>query len=115
MALLNTPLDVFTVRPMVLITFGGLDFSLTNMSIFMVVVAIVVCTFFLYATFNKTLIPNTLQSFFESFFQFVLALVYKNIGKRGSTFFSFIFFLFSLILFTNALGLIPFSLAITGQ
>ena len=48
-------------------------------------------------------------------YEFVANILDSNVGKEGKPYFPFIFTLFLFILFTNLLGLIPYSYTVTSQ
>lgn len=60
-------------------------------------------------------IPNRWQSLFEGFYFFSSNIVIENIGKRGESFFPFIFSLFFFLVLCNLLGLVPYSYTVTSQ
>jgi F-type H+-transporting ATPase subunit a len=51
----------------------------------------------------------------EEIFLFSKTLVEKNIGQKGLQFFPFIFFLFSFLMISNLIGMIPYSFTITSH
>jgi ATP synthase subunit 6 len=51
----------------------------------------------------------------EEIYLFTKTLVEKNIGEYGLQFFPFIFFLFSFLVLTNLIGMIPYSFTITSH
>tara|TARA_B000000557_G_scaffold48253_1_gene36748 strand:- start:306 stop:860 length:555 start_codon:yes stop_codon:yes gene_type:complete len=48
-------------------------------------------------------------------YEFVANILDSNVGKEGKPYFPFIFTLFLFILFSNLLGLIPYSYTVTSQ
>jgi len=62
------------------------------------------------------LIPNRWQSIVEMLYRLVLGMVYESIGKKeGGQWIGVVFTLFSFILISNLLGLIPYSYTVTSQ
>jgi ATP synthase subunit 6 len=51
----------------------------------------------------------------EEVFLFNKNLVEKNIGQEGLQFFPFIFFLFSFLVLSNLIGMVPYSFTITSH
>lgn len=60
-------------------------------------------------------IPNSWQILIESIYETVSQLLFDNINFEGENFFPFISALFCLILFSNLIGLIPYSFTITSH
>ena len=61
------------------------------------------------------MVPGRLQSVSELLYEFVANMVHDNAGPEGKPYFSFIFTLFIFILFSNVLGLIPYSFTVTSH
>ena len=111
-----SPLEQFSIESYVPISFGIFDFSFTNSSFCMVVA----CSLFLYflqlATTNGgQLVPNSIQSFIELMYEFLINLVQEQIGEKGKTFFPFIFALFTFLFSCNLIGMIPYSFTVTSH
>jgi F-type H+-transporting ATPase subunit a len=111
----SDPLASFAVKVFVPMRLFGLDVSLTNSAVFMVVVTCLVSVFLFFGTANKGLIPSKIQAITESLFYFVGDLVRSNIGPKGGQSFPYILALFLFVLGGNIVGLLPFSFACTAQ
>ena len=61
------------------------------------------------------MVPGRLQNVAEMMFEFVADMVRSNVGNEGRRYFPFIFSIFVFVLFTNMLGLIPYSYTVTSQ
>ncbi len=101
------PLDQFEILPIVPLSFGGVDISLTNSSLWMLIGTGAIIVFFLIATRAASLIPGRLQSAAEVMYEFIADLVRDTIGPDGSKFFPYVFTLFLWILIANLFGLLP--------
>lgn len=112
----HSPLEQFAVSPLVrLPEMFGIDTSLTNSALFMLVSVLVATIFFIIALRKRATIPGRTQSLAEVMYQFVEGIVEENTGHDGKKYFPFIFTLFLFILFVNLLGLVPHSFAPTSH
>ena len=110
------PLDQFAVSPIVqLPTTFGIDTSITNSALFMLLAVLVTIVLFLFATRRRATIPGRVQSLAEITYQFVHGIVEENAGHDGLKYFPFLFSLFLFVLFVNFIGLVPTSFAPTSQ
>ena len=112
---MKSPVEQFTIKPIIPLEVFGYDISFTNASLFMLLS--IICSFvFLYLGIRKSLlVPNRWQSSVELLYEFVSNMVKENVGKGGKNYFPFIFSLFMFILFGNMLGMIPYSYTFTSQ
>lgn len=94
---------------------GGLDVSITNSTIWMVIAVSAVTLFVIVSMQGRALVPGRWQSMAELSYEFIAGLVRENVGSEGRAFFPFIFTLFMFILFANTLGLIPYSFTPTSH
>jgi len=93
----------------------GLDASFTNSSFFMVLSAVIVTGFLMYAMGSRALVPGRLQSVAELTYEFVANMIRENVGSEGMKYFPFVFTLFVFILVANLLGMIPGTFTITSH
>lgn len=101
------PMEQFEIHPIVPLNFAGLDISLTNSSLWMLIATGVIVLFFFLATRRAGLIPGRVQASAEVMYEFVSDLVRDTIGTEGRKFFPYVFTLFIFILAANLLGLLP--------
>ena len=71
----NDPIHQFHISQLVPIEIGGLDFSFTNSSLFMVATAAVAGGFLYMTTANRGLIPSRMQSVSEMSYEFVAGML----------------------------------------
>ncbi len=110
------PLDQFAVSPIIQLPRTlGIDTSITNSALFMMLSVLVAVAFFAIALRKRATIPGRTQSLAEVMYQFVQGIVEENTGHEGKKYFPFIFTLFLFILFMNLLGLVPKSFAPTSH
>ena len=111
----HSPLDQFTIHRIFEMKIGNIDISLTNSSLMMIVVLVILNVFLLYATKKKSMIPGRLQSLAEMSYEMIYNTTKDNLGKDGAIFFPLVYSLFMFILLCNMLGLIPYSFTVTSH
>ena len=107
------PMHQFTVEPLVPLHIGGYDVSFTTSSLWLLI-ALVVIYGFIAMGMRRQLVPNRWQVAVEGLTGFIEDMVRVNIGPEGRKFVPYIFALFTFILASNYLGLVPLSV-IPGQ
>ena len=112
---MHSPVEQFTIKVLYSLTFLGYDISFTNSSLFMVLAVLVSSGFLYFAMRPASIIPGKVQCLAEMTYEFVANILDSNVGKEGKPYFPFIFTLFLFILFSNLLGLIPYSYTVTSQ
>ena len=99
------------------------DFSITNLALvnFLVLLcfSVVIILFSSNSTNTKEIsfffIPSTWQVVVEIFYEFSSQLLFDNINKNGERYFPFISVVFTFVLFSNLIGLIPYSFTATSH
>ena len=109
------PISQFRLEPIIPLHLGGYDFSLTNSSLFMFVVLGCALVLMVAGTSGHALVPGKLQSAAEMSYEFTANMIKQTAGRDGMRFFPFIFSIFLFVLFSNILGLLPYSYAVTSQ
>jgi F-type H+-transporting ATPase subunit a len=109
------PLEQFTIQPLIPLHIGGLDVSYTNSALFMTIAVILITSLLVLGTRRGALVPGRLQSIAEISYEFVADMVETNAGHGAEAYFPFVFTLFMFVLFSNLLGLIPYSYTVTSQ
>jgi len=112
---LASPLEQFAIFEIVPISFGNLNLSITNSSLFILLSVFLILRVLHKTHFKPLLIPTRWQAFIESFYEFVVDLIQQQIGTRGLVFFPLLFTLFTFLLLGNLLGIIPFSFTFTSH
>lgn len=111
-----SPLETFEVlvyQPVCL--FGELDLSLTNVSFYLGVVAGTLFFFHFFGIKELGLVPNWLYLALEGFYQFLLTMVKEQTDGSGKPYFPLFYTIFFFILFSNLIGLLPFSFTVTSH
>ena len=110
-----SPLEQFTIKPLIPLQFAGHDISFTNSALWMCIAALVATLFLLLGMRKAAIIPKYWQSIVESLYEVVANMVRDNVGQDGRRYFPFIFALFMFVLFGNLLGMIPMSFTFTSH
>ena len=97
------------------ISFGNIDVSFTNASLFMVINALLILFLFSLGTRNKALIPSKIQLMSELSYTFVAKMINDTAGVKAKPYFPFIFSLFMFVLFCNMVGMLPYSFTVTSH
>ena len=112
---MHSPVEQFTIKALYALSLFGYDISFTNSSLFMVFAVLLSSGFLFFAMRPASIIPGRLQCLAEMMYEFVANILDSNVGKEGKPYFPFVFTLFLFILFSNLLGLIPYSYTVTSQ
>lgn len=110
-----SPLEQFTIEPILDLKIGEMDISFTNSSLWMAITALALIVFVGVGTQRRAMVPGRWQSAVEYFYQVVADMVRDNVGTQGRPYFPFIFALFMFILFGNLIGLIPTAFTFTSH
>nr|YP_008816075.1 ATP synthase F0 subunit 6 [Entransia fimbriata]AGZ90282.1 ATP synthase F0 subunit 6 [Entransia fimbriata] len=114
-----SPLEQFSIISFIPINLGALSFSFTNSSFFMLLtISFVLLLFHLVTKKGGNLVPNRWQSIVEMIYELALSLVNEQIsGVRSQKhkFFPLIFAIFTFLLFSNLIGMIPYSFTVTSH
>jgi len=109
------PLHQFEIHVVAPIQVGGINASLTNSGVFMLLTVAAVATFLMFGMRSRRIIPGRWQSMAELSYEFIAGMVRDNVGSEGRRYFPFIFTLFMFILFGNLIGLVPYSFTFTSH
>jgi len=108
-----SPLEQFEL--IIFKPFPTLYFSLTTMSISLIIATTLFILFFFLGYYKARLLPTPLQTLCESLYLFILSLVKQQAGHKGLRYFPLFFVIFFLILFSNLIGLVPFTFTPTSH
>ena len=103
------PMHQFTVEPLVPLQVGGYDISFTNSSLWMMVTLVLIIGFMAMGM-KRELVPGRWQMAVEGLTGFIDDMVRVNIGPEGKKYVPYIFSLFTFILVSNYLGLLPLAI-----
>jgi len=68
-----------------------------------------------FGTKKKSLIPSKIQFITEMSYTFVAKMINDTAGNNAKSFFPFIFTLFMFVLFSNMVGMLPYSFTVTSH
>ncbi|WP_321499140.1 F0F1 ATP synthase subunit A [Breoghania sp.] len=111
----NDPLHQFKVVNLFPVEIGGVDFSFTNASLFMVGTVAVTTAWLMLATKGRGLVPSRGQSVAEMFYEFIANMLRGSTGSEGMRFFPFVFSIFMFVLGANIMGMFPYFFTVTAQ
>ena len=117
----DSPLEQFSIIPLIPMKIGDLYFSFTNSSLFMLLTLslVLLLIYFVTKKGGGNLVPNAWQSLVELIYDFVLNLVNEQIGGLSGNvkqkFFPCILVIFTFLLFCNLQGMIPYSFTVTSH
>ncbi len=110
-----SPLHQFEIHTIMPLQLAGHDVGFTNSSLWMVITLAFISVFMIIGGAGGQMVPGRIQSMAEAIYEFVADMIRDNIGDAGKKYFPFVFTLFNFILFSNLLGLIPFSFTSTSH
>ena len=111
----HNPLDQFKIKELVNLHIFGYDISITNSSLFMLLVGAFTSFYLILALKNKKLIPSRMQISGELVYGLISNMLEQNVGANGKKFVPLIFTLFLFILTCNLFGMIPYGFTVTSH
>ena len=94
---------------------GGVHFAFTNSALMMVLTVLAVSALLLLPTGQRRLVPTRMQLISEQLFTFVSDMVESTAGHEAMKFFPLVFTLFTFILISNMLGMLPYSFTVVSH
>ena len=121
--MLFTPLEQFQIILLFSIKLFCFDFSITNLVLVNLLVLVFFSSIIIFFSSNANylkeisffFVPSTWQVLIESLYEASLQLLFDNINKDGEKYFPFISVVFTFVLFSNLIGLIPYSFTTTSH
>ncbi len=108
------PMHQFEIHPL----FGGETihwYTPTNVTLWMGVAVVAMILLLVLGTSRRAIVPGRMQSVVELMYGFVLKMIEDISGHDGVRFFPYIMTLFTFIVFSNFLGLIPGAFTTTSH
>lgn len=109
------PLKQFKLKTLIPLHIAGMNFSFTNASAWMLLASFLICAIGYFATKKHTLVPNKFSYGFELLHDFIADILTNQSGQEARKYLPYVFSLFLFILFSNLLGLLPFSFTTTSH
>lgn len=110
------PLEQFRIQVLKKICFSGIDISITNNTIILLIVLIAFTFLFYVNNSNNTYVLSKWQYAIENIYLFVLQLFKQQVSNIVALkYFPLVLFIFSFILLSNLIGLLPYGFTITGH
>jgi F-type H+-transporting ATPase subunit a len=109
------PIEQFELTRIAPFQINGVDVSFTNASLFMLLAALGVVALMIFATSRRAVVPGRGQAIAEVLYEFVANTVRQTAGNEGMRFFPFVFTLFTFVLISNLIGLVPYTFSVTSQ
>jgi len=102
--------EIFFYDPITTFTLFGMEWHVNKPIILLIISAIVVCAFFLYAFRRPALVPRGAQNVGEVGYGFVRDMARDTIGRGGERYVPLLFTLFFFIWMLNFMGVVPFAM-----
>lgn len=115
MFIATSPLEQFEIINILPIFFSSFNLSFTNASLLMFFSVFIALFWISLSLFKVNFIPNHWQLFFEDFYSLTVGIVSENLGPKGEIYFPFVFSLHLFLLFSNMLGMVPYSFTVTSH
>jgi F-type H+-transporting ATPase subunit a len=103
------PMHQFLIEPVKMLNIAGYDISITNSTIWMLIVLAAIWLFMLGGT-KGALVPGRWQVAVESVHNFIADMLRANVGPEGRKYVPLVFSLFMFIVVANFIGMMPFGI-----
>ena len=111
----GSPLEQFTIKPIVPIKLGSFDVSFSNSAAFMAMAVLLSVFVMAWGVLRQAMVPGRLQSLAEILFEFISGMLKENVGPEGRKYLPFVFSLFMFVLLGNLMGMIPYGFTYTSH
>ncbi len=105
----HSPLEQFQIK------YLSQSILFSNASLFMVIVLAVIVGGLLLATSKRAIIPGRAQAAAEGLHDLIFNMLTESGGKEALRFFPLVFSLFTFVLASNLIGLVPYAYTVTSQ
>jgi F-type H+-transporting ATPase subunit a len=94
---------------------GGQEIAFTNSSAYMFLAVAIISLLMIGGSARRQLVPGRIQSLAELLYEFVAGMIRSNVGQEGMRFFPLLFSLFTFILISNVVGIIPYQFTVASH
>jgi F-type H+-transporting ATPase subunit a len=94
---------------------GGQEIAFTNSSAYMFASVAVISLLMIAGTRGRQLVPGRIQSLAELSYEFVANMIRSTVGPEGMRFFPLVFSLFTFIMVSNVIGIIPYAFTVSSH
>jgi len=112
---LESPLEQFTIKPLIPLSIAGHDVSFSQSALCMVIGVVLTTLLFTLSVRGRALIPGRWQNISEMLYETLFGLAEENLKGEARKYLPFIFTLFMIVLMGNLLGLVPYSFTYTSH
>jgi ATP synthase subunit 6 len=114
-SIINTPLEQFDIITLIPLKMFFIDISITNSMIFSCIVFFFIFLVIYMYSLEVTLVPRYYQLVLENIILFIKNLIVENVGSKFLAYFNYIFLLFFFLLFSNLIGMVPYTFTVTSH
>lgn len=111
----TSPIHQFEIHPLLPLHIGGVDVSLTNSGLFMLIAAACATLFITLGMRKGALVPGRGQAAVEVVYKSMATMIGDAAGEHSKPYFPLIFSVFIFILFCNLVGMMPWSFTVTSH
>jgi F-type H+-transporting ATPase subunit a len=110
------PIHQFQITKLFIIGhIGGQEIAFTNSSAYMFAAVAIISLLMIGGSARRQLVPGRIQSLAELLYEFVAGMIRSNVGQEGMRFFPLVFSLFTFILISNVVGIIPYQFTVASH
>ena len=86
-----SPLEQFEITLICPLRIYGWNISLTNFTLFLFIVFLILMLFFKLSLYESTIVPNNWQALNEILYEFTIRMIKDTLGRKGEFYFPFVF------------------------
>lgn len=116
--IINNPLEQFEIYDLIYFNaplFGFTKISLTNIGFYLIIIGVLIGIMNFLVLNNGSIVPNRWNIHTEAIYGSILNTVNSQLGRTNEIYLPFAYTVFQLIMFSNLLGLIPYSFTVTSH
>lgn len=112
---MSGPMDQFKIKKLIPLEAFGMDISITNATVWLALATVTLILFQHFALRRARIVPNKLQLVLETSYDFIVHMIKDTTANAGKAYAPFIFTIFMFVLFSNLLGMLPYSFTVTSH